>query len=114
MNFKLQKNINSKGLIARQFSKKASRKVKDQIPKSEELKQLKNTHLDVLLNPAPFNVTNELYVIAGKERAVGLWLAYVSGTIFGMVVLGGYTRLTKSGLSLVRWEPHRILPPTSV
>mmetsp|Transcript_13283 Transcript_13283/g.22544 ORF Transcript_13283/g.22544 Transcript_13283/m.22544 type:complete len:186 (-) Transcript_13283:816-1373(-) len=28
-----------------------------------------------------------------------------------MVVLGGYTRLTKSGLSMVRWEPHRILPP---
>jgi len=28
-----------------------------------------------------------------------------------MVVVGGYTRLTKSGLSMVRWEPHRILPP---
>ena len=44
---------------------------------------------------------------------VGLWLATVSASIFGMVVLGGYTRLTKSGLSMVRWEPHRILPPVS-
>jgi len=28
-----------------------------------------------------------------------------------MVAVGGYTRLTKSGLSMVRWEPHRMLPP---
>ena len=49
----------------------------------------------------------------GKEKAVGLWLLAVSASIFGMVVLGGYTRLTKSGLSMVRWEPHRILPPLS-
>ena len=47
----------------------------------------------------------------GKERAVGLWLATVSASIFGMVILGGYTRLTKSGLSMVRWEPQRIMPP---
>lgn len=40
-----------------------------------------------------------------------MWLASVSAAIFAMVVLGGYTRLTKSGLSMVRWEPHRILPP---
>ena len=50
-------------------------------------------------------------MIKGKEKAVGLWLATVSAAIFAMVVVGGYTRLTKSGLSMVRWEPHRILPP---
>ena len=58
-----------------------------------------------------FNTKHENFVIAGKEKAVGLWLLAVSASIFGMVVLGGYTRLTKSGLSMVRWEPHRILPP---
>ena len=62
-------------------------------------------------NPIVFNTKHEKWVKAGKERAVGLWLATVSASIFGMVVLGGYTRLTKSGLSMVRWEPHRILPP---
>lgn len=66
-----------------------------------------------MFNPIIFNVKHEHYVIKGKERAVGLWLASVSASIFGMVVLGGYTRLTKSGLSMVRWEPHRILPPMS-
>lgn len=50
-------------------------------------------------------------MIKGKEKVVGLWLATVSAAIFAMVVVGGYTRLTKSGLSMVRWEPHRILPP---
>jgi heme a synthase len=62
-------------------------------------------------NPIIFNRTNELYVLKGKERAVGLWLLGISASIFGIVVVGGFTRLTKSGLSMVRWEPHRILPP---
>ena len=56
-------------------------------------------------NPIIFNTKYERYVQEGKERAVGLWLGLVSASIFGMVVLGGYTRLTKSGLSMVRWEP---------
>ena len=64
-------------------------------------------------NPIIFNVKHEKYVEQGKERAVGWWLGLVSASIFGMVVLGGYTRLTKSGLSMVRWEPQRILPPMS-
>lgn len=54
---------------------------------------------------------HERYVKEGKEKAVGFWLGLVSASIFGMVVLGGYTRLTKSGLSMVRWEPQRMLPP---
>lgn len=68
---------------------------------------------DDIFNPIIFNKINESFVIKGKEKAVGLWLATVSASIFGMVILGGYTRLTKSGLSMVRWEPHRVLPPVS-
>lgn len=67
--------------------------------------------VEEVFNPVVFNVKHERWVKQGKERAVGLWLATVSASIFGMVVVGGYTRLTKSGLSMVRWEPHRILPP---
>ena len=62
-------------------------------------------------NPIVFNVKNEKFVKAGKERMVGFWLASVSASVFAIVWIGGYTRLTKSGLSMVRWEPHRILPP---
>ena len=62
-------------------------------------------------NPHIFNSVNELYAIKGKEKIVGAWLGLVSASIFAIVVIGGHTRLTKSGLSMVRWEPHRILPP---
>ena len=64
-------------------------------------------------NPIVFNRITEFYVKAGKEKAVGLWLAGISTSIFIIVVVGGYTRLTKSGLSMVKWEPHRLLPPIS-
>lgn len=62
-------------------------------------------------NPTLFNVKYERYVKPGKERAVGAWMATVSASIFAIVVIGGHTRLTKSGLSMTRWEPHRVMPP---
>jgi len=62
-------------------------------------------------NPIIFNTINENLVIAGKEKFVGAWLGLITASIFFTVAVGGYTRLTKSGLSMVRWEPNRILPP---
>ncbi|HMA73131.1 MAG TPA: COX15/CtaA family protein [Xanthobacteraceae bacterium] len=38
-------------------------------------------------------------------RAVGLWLWCVAGLVFAMVLVGGATRLTESGLSIVEWKP---------
>lgn len=47
------------------------------------------------------------------SRAVGWWLIGTAGSVFGMVVLGGVTRLTRSGLSMVDWRPQgRWLPQT--
>lgn len=47
-----------------------------------------------------------------NQRAVSVWLFVCAGMIFAMVVLGGVTRLTRSGLSIVVWEPIRgTLPP---
>ncbi len=49
-----------------------------------------------------------------RPRAVALWLLAVAGLVFVMVVVGGITRLTESGLSIVRWEPLAgTLPPLS-
>lgn len=46
------------------------------------------------------------------RRAVGYWLLIVAVTIFAMVVVGGATRLTESGLSMVNWNPVTgALPP---
>ena len=48
------------------------------------------------------------------DRVIGLWLALCCLTIFAMVVLGGVTRLTGSGLSMVEWQPILgVLPPLS-
>ncbi|MCB9641026.1 MAG: COX15/CtaA family protein [Myxococcales bacterium] len=47
-----------------------------------------------------------------SERSVAIWLFFCAGMIFAMVVLGGVTRLTRSGLSMVTWHPVRgTLPP---
>jgi len=43
---------------------------------------------------------------------VGWWLIVVCAFVFAMVVLGGVTRLTDSGLSIVDWRPLMgVLPP---
>src|ERR1700726_1127365 len=47
-------------------------------------------------------------------RAVAVWLLVCCGMIFAMVVIGGITRLTLSGLSITEWQPVTgILPPLS-
>ena len=44
--------------------------------------------------------------------AVGWWLIACAALVWAMVVVGGVTRLTGSGLSMVRWHPvSGVLPP---
>jgi cytochrome c oxidase assembly protein subunit 15 len=48
------------------------------------------------------------------RRSIGLWLIAVAGMVGLMVVIGGVTRLTESGLSMVEWRPIAgWLPPFS-
>lgn len=53
--------------------------------------------------------------VAGRNRrAVALWLFGMCGMVLAMVTLGGATRLTGSGLSIMEWAPLRgALPPLS-
>jgi len=46
-----------------------------------------------------------------NARQIRLWLLVCAGMVFLMVVLGGLTRLTESGLSMVEWQPLKLLPP---
>ena len=49
-----------------------------------------------------------------SRRLVAIWLFCICFMILGMVVLGGATRLSGSGLSIMEWAPFRgILPPFS-
>jgi cytochrome c oxidase assembly protein subunit 15 len=46
------------------------------------------------------------------DRAVAIWLFIVAAMIFIMVVIGGITRLTESGLSITEWKPvSGVMPP---
>jgi heme a synthase len=47
-----------------------------------------------------------------RPRALSHWLFAVAALVVLMVVVGGITRLTESGLSMVRWEPiSGTIPP---
>jgi cytochrome c oxidase assembly protein subunit 15 len=49
-----------------------------------------------------------------KPRAIAWWLLAVAALVFAMVVVGGITRLTESGLSITRWDVvSGTLPPLS-
>jgi len=39
------------------------------------------------------------------ERAIAAWLLACCAMVFAMIVVGGMTRLTHSGLSIVEWQP---------
>src|SRR5438045_709260 len=43
--------------------------------------------------------------LAAHNRAVALWLLACCALVFAIVVVGGVTRLTHSGLSIVEWQP---------
>ncbi|HYC98318.1 COX15/CtaA family protein [Brevundimonas sp.] len=47
-----------------------------------------------------------------QSRAVAIWLFVTAALVFAMVVVGGVTRLTGSGLSITEWKPIMgTLPP---
>ncbi len=59
-------------------------------------------------------MTQTLDSVSAQNRAVAKWLLVCCGLVFAMVVLGGVTRLTGSGLSMVDWRPITgMLPPMS-
>jgi len=56
----------------------------------------------------PFKISHD------RLRAVRLWLFCAAAMIFATLVVGGATRLTESGLSIVEWNPVTgVLPPLS-
>ena len=49
-----------------------------------------------------------------RSYSAALWLFAVAGLVYAMVVVGGATRLTGSGLSITEWKPILgVIPPIS-
>jgi cytochrome c oxidase assembly protein subunit 15 len=62
---------------------------------------------------SPMTFSEDLERFPGR-RMIGIWLLICCAMIFAMVVLGGVTRLSGSGLSMVDWKPvYGVLPPMS-
>ena len=57
----------------------------------------------------------KLLVTAGShaQKVVGIWLFGSAAWVFTMVILGGLTRLTRSGLSMTDWKFTGEFPPLS-
>jgi cytochrome c oxidase assembly protein subunit 15 len=54
------------------------------------------------------------FLRSDRSRPVAIWLFIVAAMVFAMVVVGGATRLTDSGLSITQWQPIMgALPPMS-
>lgn len=54
------------------------------------------------------------FLRSDRSRAVAGWLIAVAALVLAMVVVGGSTRLTGSGLSITQWRPiSGVLPPMS-
>ncbi len=52
--------------------------------------------------------------LAQSRAGVRVWLFALAGLVFAMVLVGGATRLTESGLSITQWKPVTgVLPPLS-
>ena len=46
------------------------------------------------------------------DKRIGYWLMLGAALVIAMVILGGYTRLSHSGLSMVTWKPVTgVVPP---
>ncbi len=64
----------------------------------------------VLADAAPIDAAGE--PVARARLQVAAWLLACCALVFAMVVVGGVTRLTHSGLSIVEWQPILgTLPP---
>ncbi|VDL64848.1 unnamed protein product [Nippostrongylus brasiliensis] len=48
---------------------------------------------------------------AKERKRVGYWLFLCAGMCYGAVAIGGLTRLTESGLSMVNWDLFRSMRP---
>jgi heme a synthase len=58
--------------------------------------------------------TDDPRIVNAHRRAIALWLWAIAALLVLMVMVGGTTRLTDSGLSIVEWRPVTgVVPPMS-
>lgn len=72
-----------------------------------------STQMEAVMRPAARIVPETSMPEALTRPVVGWWLLGTSALVFGIVIVGGLTRLTESGLSMVDWSLLGSRPPSS-
>lgn len=68
--------------------------------------------MTAVLTGTELQVRKEIARVDADRKAVRIWLGVVILALFCLVLVGGATRLTNSGLSITKWEPiHGVIPP---
>ena len=58
------------------------------------------------------SAANAPHLSRTRPAAIALWLQIIAAMVIAMVVIGGITRLTESGLSITQWQPITgVIPP---
>lgn len=64
------------------------------------------------IRPAALAADWRAAIPEARRRRIRAWLWSIAAMTFGIVVIGGITRLTLSGLSIVEWRPFTgVIPP---
>uniref|UniRef100_A0A8R1TLC9 Cytochrome c oxidase assembly protein COX15 homolog n=1 Tax=Onchocerca volvulus TaxID=6282 RepID=A0A8R1TLC9_ONCVO len=66
---------------------------------------------DVIKRRMILGVSLSRDLLPAQRRTIGIWLLGCAGMVYGAVALGGITRLTESGLSMVNWDLFRTMKP---
>ncbi|KAJ2105785.1 Cytochrome c oxidase assembly protein cox15, partial [Coemansia sp. S142-1] len=70
---------------------------------------LKRVHLSIFRRSASTTASETVESGHGRRTVdapiVGYWTLFCASMVFGIIVWGGLTRLTESGLSIVEWAP---------
>ena len=54
---------------------------------------------------------NSASALPRRDLAVGIWLLVIAALVVAMILVGGATRLTDSGLSITEWNLSKGLTP---
>jgi heme a synthase len=60
---------------------------------------------EAILSPSYIRLPGRPATPRPAPRAFGAWLLVVAALVLAIVIVGGITRLTESGLSIVEWDP---------
>jgi len=75
------------------------------------------SHPQALMTDLPLRTTFpkiEDRILGRSQTYVAAWLWSLAALVFAMVIVGGATRLTQSGLSITEWKPlSGVIPPLS-